>query len=328
VILYQWKGAAPNFGDELNAILWPHLLPNFFDNNPDTHFLGIGSVLDGRHPADQLKLVAGAGYGGYEAKPMLDDTWLFHWVRGPRTAAALGLPRVLGLGDPAVLLPLALPNHGHPQGGTDIGFMPHFESIARGTWQQAAAAAGIILIDPRDNPLTVLDSIRRCKLLLSEALHGVIVADALRVPWVAVRPLAAINRAKWQDWSDTMDLTVRPQQRLPASSASEWVEARGILRLHTARVWLDRYGQRLDGIESPRLTARAAAALRRAMQAEPQLSTGVVLDRCQSRMMEAVTALRRQPLLNVAHRVSARAEKMRSGLRRQQDSAYHLRPTG
>ncbi len=323
MILYRWQGPSPNFGDELNTLLWPPLLPDFFDDNPAARFLGIGSVLDGRHPPHTLKLVAGSGYGGYEHKPTIDQSWIIHWVRGPRSAAALGLPASLGLGDPAVLLPLALPVPA-PQ-STGIGFMPHFESVTRGLWHQVTAMAGLTLIDPRDPPLLVLDAIRRCKLLLSEALHGAIAADALRVPWIAIRPLAAVHRPKWRDWSDTIQLSLRPQT-MPASSVAEWVGVSGIARLHSARIWLDRHSRQLDGVTSERLIARAANALHRAAAAEPQLSADRALDRCQSRMMDAVTELRRQPLAGAPFR--GRAVPARSGLRGQDDSAYQLKPIG
>jgi succinoglycan biosynthesis protein ExoV len=63
VRLYRWHDGVGNFGDELNTLLWPRLLPGFFDDDPAELFLGIGSVLDSRHPATAMKLVAGAGYG-------------------------------------------------------------------------------------------------------------------------------------------------------------------------------------------------------------------------------------------------------------------------
>ena len=292
MILYRWQGTAANFGDELNTIIWPRLLPGFFDDNPDVRFLGIGSVLDSRHPPHVLKLVAGSGYGGYEPKPRLDQNWVVHWVRGPRTAATLGLPAELALGDPAALLPLVLPLPA--TGGADIGFMPHFESVARGAWSQAAAMAGIVLIDPRAPPLTILNAIGRCKLVLSEALHGVIVADALRVPWIAIRPLAAVHRPKWLDWSDMMELTIR-WQCLPASSVREWIDLGRIGLSHRGRLWLERHGHQLEGIESHRLVARAANAWGHAASALPQLSATAELERCQARMMEALGALHREP---------------------------------
>jgi len=320
VILYRWQGIAPNFGDELNTILWPRLLPGFFDDNPDTRFLGIGSVLDARHPRQPLKVVAGSGY---EPKPLLNNNWVIHWVRGPRTAAALGLPADMAMGDPAVLLPLALTLPA--TGGSLVGFMPHFESIARGTWTQAAAMAGMTLIDPRDPPPAILDAIRRCKILLSEALHGVIVADALRVPWVAIRPLAAVHRAKWADWSDTMQLTVRPQI-LPASSAREWIECSRMASWPRAPMLLERHGTRLDGLASEWLLSRAAGALRLAAGAAPQLSSAAALDRCQARMMTALTALRQQPFRNARWGESLMGT--RSCLPRRDKTLYQLTPTG
>jgi succinoglycan biosynthesis protein ExoV len=183
VILYQWRGAHRNFGDELNGLLWPELLPDFFDENEDTRFLGIGSILDDRHDPNVRKLVAGSGYGGYQPRIALDKTWIVHWVRGKQTARLLGLSPAIGIGDPASLVPLA--GLSPMRENRDLGFMPHFESAIRGAWQEVSAVAGATLIDPRDDPLAVIAAIGKCRVLMSEALHGIIVADALRVPWIA-----------------------------------------------------------------------------------------------------------------------------------------------
>jgi Polysaccharide pyruvyl transferase len=323
VILYRWQGISPNFGDELNTILWPRLLPDFFDGDPAIRFLGIGSVLDGRHSSQAIKLVAGSGYGGYERKPNLDEKWIFHWVRGPRTAATLGLPDSLALGDPAVLVPrtIDLP----AADGRDIGFMPHFESAGRGAWHQAAALAGMRLIDPRDPPSTILTAIGRCKLLLSEALHGVIVADAMRVPWVAIRPLANVHRAKWWDWADTMDLRLR-FFGLPPTTLSEWAATSFLGSFHVTRTWLGRQERRMEKLTPEWLVARAGQALRQAANAAAQLSTDTALDRCQSRMLDAVQVIRVNPLRNTTW--SGANVNPRSRLQPNDDSAYQLTPIG
>jgi hypothetical protein len=340
MILYRWQGAARNFGDELNTVLWPRLLPDFFDGDPTTQFLGIGSILDGRHTAHGVKLVAGSGYGGYEQPARLDGSWRIHWVRGPLTARLLGLPPSVGLGDPAVLLPLtgeAAATTGETMGGagggsgsgsgsrTNIGFMPHFESAMYGAWQAAAASAGVTLIDPRGDPLAIIAAIRTCGLLLSEALHGVIVADAMRIPWVAIEPLAPIHRPKWQDWAATLDLRIA-FRRLPPSSLLEKAHASGLVTYHMGRRLLARHARRLRGMGSERFLAGAAVALADVARASPQLSAPGALDRCQSRMMERIASL---PLaagsLSRSHptRIGSDAGSD-TGLQRCDDSAYHL----
>lgn len=306
--LYVWRGSVPNFGDELNYLLWPRLLPGLLDDDRiddgrSALLLGIGSVLDARHTlcpgsskeTKRRKVVAGAGYGGYERPASLDGSWEIYWVRGPRTACQLGLPTAFGLGDPASLLPLI---YGRERQATrTIGFMPHFESLAHGAWPQAADEAGVTLIDPRGDPASIVRQIAGCHMLLSEALHGVIVADALRVPWVALAPVAAIHRAKWLDWAESLDLTVR-FHALPASSPRESLET-GFAALGRARWYrLARTGTLTAGRLIERIDRRslhldrAAAALRRAVAATPQLSDDRALARAQTRMLGRLRTLR------------------------------------
>ncbi|HEX3996128.1 MAG TPA: polysaccharide pyruvyl transferase family protein [Acetobacteraceae bacterium] len=293
MILYQWRGAHRNFGDELNSLLWPRLLPDFFDQDEATRFLGIGSILDNRHDATPLKLVAGSGYGGYQPQIVLDESWIIHWVRGERTARLLGLPTGLGIGDPASLLPLTGLTPEHED--RDIGFIPHFESAARGAWQEVAAKAGVTLIDPREDPLTVIAAIGKCRVVMSEALHGVIVADALRVPWIAIRPLAPIHRPKWFDWAETLDLKIEFAGLLP-STALERAHLTHLSRFHLGRRVLHHQAARLHDIARQRHIDRAALALRAVTRAEPQLSRSTLLQDAQARMMEKIAALRRQPM--------------------------------
>jgi succinoglycan biosynthesis protein ExoV len=200
--------------------------------------------------------------------------------------------------------------------------MPHFQSAARGAWHLAAGLAGVRLIDPRGSPGEILQAIGRCKLLLSEALHGVIVADALRVPWVAIRPRVRVHRAKWADWADTMEL--RPRfHGLPASSLPEWAGGLPLGSFHMGRMWLDRQDRRHETIPAERMVTRAGNALRLTAQAPPQLSAEHVLDRCQSRMLDAVQAIRTNPLRGVS-----RAAHPRSSLQTVSDSAYQLKMIG
>jgi succinoglycan biosynthesis protein ExoV len=291
--LYHWQGAQRNFGDGLNRLIWPNLLPGFFDSDPAEVFLGIGSVLDVRHAAGVMKLTAGAGYGGYEKLPVLDASWVIHWVRGPATARLLGLPKSCGLGDPAMLLPKLLGRAGDAR-GDDIGFMPHFESLDRGAWPEAATAAGLRLIDPRGDPSAIIDAIASCRVLLAEALHGAIAADALRVPWIALRPLVQVHRAKWHDWAAALDLRVAFHDMAP-SSLLERLHASPLAASRSGRNLLDRSSDLLRRMARGRFIEVAARALARAARAVPQLSKATALDRCQSRMLDRIHTLRRDP---------------------------------
>ena len=86
----------------------------------------------------------------------------------------------------------------------DVAYIPHFQSVYTGNWQEACRLSGIRMIDTTEPVGKVLSEIRGAKKVVCEAMHGAIVADALRVPWVAVEPLQVEHRGKWLDWSESL----------------------------------------------------------------------------------------------------------------------------
>jgi succinoglycan biosynthesis protein ExoV len=154
-------------------------------------------------------------------------------------------------------------------------------------------------IDPRDDPRDVLAAVARCRLLLSEALHGVIVADALRVPWVAIAPFAPIHAAKWDDWAEAMATPIA-FETLPPSSFGEQLRLSGFAGRRVARTLLDHGERPLRAVAADRFTDRAAAALRRAAGATPRLTEDRALDRCRDGMWAALDRIRRRSRVGVA----------------------------
>jgi len=212
--LYYYIDPEGNFGDDLNPRLWNQLIPDVLEQWPETLFVGIGTLLNSKVPATPPKIVFGAGVG-YGTAPVLDATWQVYCVRGPLSAQALGLDPSLAITDPAILvrgimpdLPAGLPRHA-------VSFMPHHGSKRHGDWRGICAQAGVHYIDPAGAIDDVLQAISHSDLLIAEAMHGAIVADALRVPWIPVVCYEHILPFKWLDWCGSLGLDYRPH-RLPA----------------------------------------------------------------------------------------------------------------
>lgn len=282
-----YRGREPNFGDELNALLWHQLLPSgFLDDREDELFLGIGSILWDYLPRSATKHVLGSGYGGYSAPPNVQDgSWNIVWVRGPHTAETLGIDTKLAITDAAVLLrAIPLPD---PAPGIDVAFMPHFQSVARGDWAKVCEIADITFLDPRADPMTLIAKIRGARLVLTEAMHGAIVADALRTPFIPFIPHHPEHRAKWYDWAASLQIDLRSQP-LPVSSAIElYVELTGAQGLGKRSQWLRDHAA-LRPLHNV-LAHRAARHLKRiAGTVPPQLSDDTQIIRATTRCLDAV----------------------------------------
>lgn len=272
--LYVWRGTYPNFGDELNEWLLPKIFPGLFDDDKSSDlFLGIGSVLFDSHPADRRKVVFGAGYGGYTPKPVIDRQWKFYCVRGPHTAETLGLPESLVAADAAVLL-----NRFRTARPKTIkqAFMPHWESIGRGQWARACEIAGVHYLDPGRPVGELIAEIEASELVMAEAMHGAIVADALRTPWIAVTPFDTAHRRKWRDWSDALGVALR-QHRLPPSSAAEHSHAR----------YGDHAQHRPSSEGSPKPAPGALMAVRRSRRAAIKVMDAVKLRQSATKVLDA-----------------------------------------
>jgi len=193
-----------NFGDVLNKYLWTPYFAEFLDRDDGILMMGIGTLLGHSKPHARQVIVcgSGSGYGG-DFSQMKNEQWKIFFVRGPKTAALLDLPNDLAVTDPAILTPEVFP--AGPKTGKTI-FVPHWETSQNPLWKSACEKAGIEYIDPLGDIAGIMSAISGAKLVIAEAMHAAIIADAYRVPWVSVATSSRINGFKWQDWASSLDM--------------------------------------------------------------------------------------------------------------------------
>lgn len=209
MVLQYFRGN--NFGDELNPLIFHKLLPDFFDEEAEGEFLGIGSILGLLTKTKaKRKIIFSSGYGQYGKVPALDDSFDIICVRGPLTAKALKLDPKLAVADGALLLKYF--DFPEAEKKYKYSYMPHYESEMRFNWKELCDRVGVHYISPQLNIHTVMQEILETEVLLTEAMHGAIVADTLRVPWVPVKAYSYIREFKWKDWAMTVDVPYKPNR--------------------------------------------------------------------------------------------------------------------
>jgi succinoglycan biosynthesis protein ExoV len=208
--LYYFKDPSGNFGDDLNPWLWKQLWPEMQQGADDELFVGIGTLINHRLPLEAIKHVFGSGFG-YGERPRLDGRWVFHAVRGYETARALRLPRDTVITDAAVLIRTVYPGQTLST-RRGFGFMPHCMSSRMYDWASVCAELGFRYIDARWDVNRVLHEMVRCEAVICEAMHGAIVADSLRIPWIPVSCYEYISAFKWRDWLSTLELPYAPHR--------------------------------------------------------------------------------------------------------------------
>jgi succinoglycan biosynthesis protein ExoV len=289
-IMY-YQGKFPNFGDALNTWMWPKILPHFFDEDEKVVFIGIGSTIGNYYEKTAKKIVFGAAcVPGYNDRPDVHGgDWEIYFVRGYRTTQILHISPDFALGDAAILLRTVVETQ--RTSSEVVSFMPHWESLERGNWEHACRQAGINLIDPRRPIDEILRELLRSRMVLAEAMHGAIVADALRIPWVPLLPLDALHRAKWFEWALALGIDLKPHRFLPSSL----FEAKTTLKHRPTLVKLidSASCSPTSHLINKGAIYGAAHRLTQLARVSPCLSDERVIDRVTERMLEKVQLLRR-----------------------------------
>ncbi|MDK4740200.1 polysaccharide pyruvyl transferase family protein [Rhizobium sp. LEGMi198b] len=308
---FHWESTHGNFGDDLNLWLWDFLLPGLRDVHKETLLVGVGTVLNTLIlPLDGHKLVIGSGFGYGSLPDMSDRTkWDIRSVRGPLTAEKVGLPQDMGVIDPAVMV-TEMPEFKNLPKSNRRTFVPHWESAAAGLWPEICKTVGLSYLDPRGEAKAVIREIATSELIVAESMHGAILADAFRVPWIAVSTSRAINSFKWNDWARSLGVTYAPKH-IPVSTRAEAIAkgARfwgvGFERDEHATEELEKHRHggtvvladpeqtRLRVMAKQALAVPSALALWQASKAKPQLSADSALASRKQRLFDVIEGVRR-----------------------------------
>lgn len=294
--LFYYKDKIGNFGDDLNAWLWPKLLDGILNEDTNEYFVGIGTILNHKLPEQGKLIVFGSGYG-YGEIPLVSERFDIFCVRGPKTAEALGIDRELAITDSAALLAVLTEEaFWKTEKKYKFSFMPHCDSALNADWDKVCELAGIHYIDPAAGVEDTLREIVATEVLITEAMHGAIVADTLRVPWVAVSCYDYINEFKWQDWASTVGVRYSPHSIIPLWNADrnkttkEQFKSKLKRLLKRVGIWNESWDEPPPAKSSQGLYQRAVKELQDAKNITPILSGDSefkqVLDRLQSKLQE------------------------------------------
>lgn len=307
---YHWPSHHGNFGDDLNLWLWDALLPGLREVREETLLVGVGTVLNPTLlPNGVHKLVIGSGYG-YGDPPDISDPreWDVRCVRGPKTAQRLGLSSDKGIVDPAVMISDLDEFKNLPKLHRKT-FVPHWESAEFGMWESVCEPAGLTYLDPRGEAKSVIRHIAQSEMIVAESMHGAILADAFRVPWVAVTTSSSINDFKWKDWASSVGANYQPRY-VPVSTRAEAIAkktrfwgfpfegssrraptaetAQGDVLVHARPSQAG-----LRGAVKQFLAAPSVLALWQASRQEPQLSSDMALNSLKARFHDVLEGVRK-----------------------------------
>jgi succinoglycan biosynthesis protein ExoV len=267
VKLLYCKMDAGNFGDDLNEWFWDRAAPGALDGvGPDTLF-GIGTLLQDYYarqlPEQGRVLVVGAGAGAKGPLPKVDDRWNFIGVRGPLTASYFDLPPEAVCGDPAILISKFEDLMDPARAGCGVGFMPHVWSLEDWDWEETCKRLGLVYVDPTADSKATIRLISGLDKLVTEAMHGAIVADAMRVPWIAVHLSDRFESTKWSDWAGSLGIDLH-FRRLPQLRRRNFKMSQRLLNV--AKELALRVGKNVNHIQVPGSSATEVAHSERTLR--------------------------------------------------------------
>ncbi|MDX1552511.1 MAG: polysaccharide pyruvyl transferase family protein [Marinobacter sp.] len=198
-----------NFGDDINPALMSRFINKDILLSDEIALFGIGTILNDKniknsgHYARKVIFSSGVGYGQLDTK--LDESWEVACVRGPGSARALGVGLDKAIADGAILLSEIYSKPAIKR--SRAVFIPHVNSHLS-TGRLLAATADKLDMDyltPSCDADEFIHTVASAPFIVTEAMHGAILADTMRVPWIPVS-LHEFHEFKWRDWMESMEL--------------------------------------------------------------------------------------------------------------------------
>ncbi len=210
--LIYFKAQKGNFGDDLNPFIFNRIFSCLTNSDhADIDFYGIGTLIDRR--IDQTRHSVFWGTGIRDITQRYDQkNWEIFFLRGPISANFLQARYIT---DAAYSILLLDDISFYTEKEYEISVVPHYRHMETVNWNYIGNLLGIHMIDPRDPPEIVIGEIAKSKKVIASAMHGAIMADICRVPWVRLRmeiiPAESffISDLKWNDWLLSMSLKDR-----------------------------------------------------------------------------------------------------------------------
>ena len=278
--LFYFKDVLGNFGDDLNPWVWSRLIPNAIDEDQDTIFIGIGTLINHRIPITPFKHVFGSGVG-YGHLPKIDNKFEFHAVRGYESAKALGLSPDKVVTDSAIFV-RALFDQSIYEKKWRFGFMPTGETEKNFDWRPVCNDLNVNYISCHLPVAQALKEISLCNVMICEAMHGAIVSDSLGIPWIPVRCNENISEFKWRDWLSSLAMIYRPNDIPQIFQGVNGVEnsvKNSVKRIFKkSGVWKDNWSKPLPIKSSEGEVALSVAKFEEILGVEPQLSSNSTKD--------------------------------------------------
>lgn len=202
-----------NAGDRIGPNLVSHIT-----GRPTVHsaeasksrLFTIGSIADG---VDANGIVWGAGLmdpGPQRIQAVQSNIFALRGKlsHGELRKAGLGVSDV-PLGDPGILARALLKERSKKK--YRLGVIAHYVDQIHPWVNAVASEEGVLLIDIRKDPESVLREIDACENIVSSSLHGLIFSEALDIPnlWVGLSERVIRTGFKFRDWFST---TGKPQE--------------------------------------------------------------------------------------------------------------------
>lgn len=218
-ILY-FKGKTPNFGDELNWYIFHSLFEKFsFENQMKNSFLlGVGSILhksyfekinENSTKIQNTGIVFGAGVRE-EHLSIPNKELKIYFVRGPISAR---ITKAKYISDAAYLLKFIndIPCQKKFKKKHRITIIPYYRHINSINWNRIKSETAVNIVMPNESPDYVISEIKKSSIVIGGAMHGCIVADIFRVPWIRMRfkiheQNNHVQTIKWNDWSSSVNI--------------------------------------------------------------------------------------------------------------------------